>query len=100
MLRSHVFTDRLLVVQDEIYQGYRSVQAWWVINKSSFEQILDTVRNRLLSFALEHEKREGSVIGSTIESPPLTRVISQVFNTYIMGGQNIVGTVTNMTQIE
>lgn len=39
-----------------IYQGMICVQAWKIITKSEVQQILDTVRNRLLEFVLELEQ--------------------------------------------
>lgn len=50
--------NNVLAIQDKIYDGYNCVQAWWVVNNSAIEQILDTVRNRLLSFVLELDPQD------------------------------------------
>jgi hypothetical protein len=92
--------NNVLAIQNKIYEDYKCVQAWWVINKSSLEQILDTVRNRLLSFVLEIEQQ--NLVVETIDkmaTSSTTEKVTQVFYMHIMGGQNVIGAVSELNQI-
>lgn len=78
--------DLVRLVGSEIYENMHCVNAWKVVPKSSVAALLDTVRNRVLSFVLEIEA-EAPDAG---EAPPNTKPIpderiNQVFNTYIQG---------------
>lgn len=83
--------DLIAMVATKIYRGYSLYAAWLSIPKGGIIGILDTVRNRILNFALEIEK-EAPDAG---EAPPKSRPIpeekvSQVFNTIITGNvQNL-----------
>lgn len=74
------------MVANKIYKGYSLYAAWQDIPRGAFVSILDTVKNRILSFLLEIEK-EAQDIGETPPgSQPLPQErVSQVFNNYIMG---------------
>jgi len=80
--------DLVAYLSDKIYQGgWHLARAWRVIATSSIVSLVDTVRNRVLSFALEIEK-DAPDAG---EAPPGHKQIAgervqQVFNTYIQGG--------------
>jgi hypothetical protein len=78
--------DLVRLVGSKIYERMNCVNAWKVIPKSVIAALLDTVRNRVLSFVLEIEA-EAPDAG---EAPPNVRPIpddrvTQVFNTYIQG---------------
>lgn len=86
ILRQPWPADLIGLVGSEIYEDMNCVSAWKVISKSTIAAILDTVRNRILSFVLEIEA-EAPDAG---EAPPNVRPIAdervnQVFNTYIQG---------------
>jgi hypothetical protein len=75
----------------EIYEGMGCIQAWKVIPISAVVAAVDTIRTRVLSFALEIEE-EAPEAG---EAPPNTNPlpqdrVQQIFTT------NIYGTVQNM----
>lgn len=85
--------DAAAVIGNEIYDGWFCVSAWKVIPRGIIEQVLDTVRNRLLSFILELEELTPD-IGELPPGgrPPISdERVQQVFNTYILGGQNVLG---------
>lgn len=68
-------------------KDWECLKAWKLISKHRVKGLLDTVRNRLLRFALELEKG----FGWTGEDAPAEAVqnhaaVSQIFNTYVMGG--------------
>jgi len=81
----------------EVWQGYQTIKMWLEVPISSVASVLDQVRNRALTFALEIEaenpqagrpKRED---GKGAEPPvPLART-DAIFNTVIFGGTVAVG---------
>ena len=75
------------------------VEAWKPFSKSQMEGILDQVRNRLLDFLLELQQINPDVMKSenAIRSVPSDKV-QNIFNTTILGGQNIVSTGTDFSQ--
>lgn len=75
------------------------VDAWQPISKSQLDGILDQVRNRLLDFLLELQEIDPEVLESegAIRSVPGDKV-QNLFQTYILGGQNIVATGTEFNQ--
>ncbi len=78
--------DLIAAMQSKIYEDMSLLDAWKVIPNGAIAALLDTVRNRILSFVLEIEAEEPNAG----EAPPNTKPIadervSQVFNTYIQG---------------
>ena len=67
--------------------------------RARLEGILDQVRNRLLDFLLELQQIDPEVMKSedAIRGVPSDKV-RNVFNTTILGGQNVVATGTDFTQ--
>jgi len=85
-LRSPWSADLIRLVGSEIYQDMNLGDAWQQIPYGAIAALLDTVRNRILSFVLGIEA-EAPDAG---EAPPNVKPIaddrvSQVFNTYIQG---------------
>ncbi len=78
--------DLIAYVGDKIYEGMNCMSAWRIISCSSIFSLLDTVRNRILSFALEIEAEAPDAGEAEPNIKPLAdERVSQVFNTYIMG---------------
>jgi ABC-type transport system substrate-binding protein len=83
------------------HRGYRDdlrlVQAWMTVPVASMAGILETVRNRVLDFALELEKLD---LGHDETTPEATTkaVISQIFNQTIYGPVSNVGTAGDISQ--
>ncbi|MCX6010844.1 MAG: hypothetical protein NT134_01025 [Chloroflexi bacterium] len=78
--------DLIAYVGNEIYEHMHCVSAWKVISCSAIAALIDTVRNKVLSFVLEIEA-EAPDAG---EAPPDTKPISEeriakVFQTVVMG---------------
>jgi hypothetical protein len=103
-LRSPWPAELIAFVQSKIYKAMNLGDAWKVIPYGAIVALLNTVRNRILSFVLEIET-EAPDAG---EAPPNTKPIpderiTQVFNTYIQGNVTslIAGsqTVTQSTEI-
>jgi hypothetical protein len=92
--------DLIAYVGDKIYEGMNCVSAWRIISRSSIFSLLDTVRNRILSFALEIEAEapDAGEVEPNIK-PLADKRVSQVFNTYIMGNvANLATGSQNVTQ--
>lgn len=84
--------DLTALVADKFYVHMNLVQAWRVVPRNSIVGIVDTVRNRLLSFVLEIEKQypEAGEKAAPAEAQPSSERVGQIFNTLIMGGTNPV----------
>ncbi len=87
-------------VANKIYRGYSLYAAWLTIPKGAIVAILDTVRNRILSFALEIEKEDPDAGEASPSSIPIPEEkVSQVFNTNIYGSvQNVATGSSNFSQ--
>jgi len=95
-IRSSWPPDFSVAISEEIYQDMVCLQAWKVISVDKIEGIINNIRNRLLKFILEiedlSEKSEKIEIG--IQKIPKEDV-TQTFNTYILGNNNIITSVNN-----
>ncbi len=90
----------MAIVGQKIFKGYSMIGAWLEIPKSLVFAILDTVRNRILSFALEIEKENPDAGEAMPDDKPIPdEKVSQVFHTVINGNvQNVATGSTNVTQ--
>lgn len=84
----------------DIYANMVCMQAWKVIPASQLVAVLDTIRTRVLNFALEIEIQNpdaGEIMAN--EKPVPQETVQQIFNTYITGDvQNLSSGGTNITQ--
>ena len=89
------------MVQDRIYTNMNCVSAYRLIPHSKIASLVDTVRNRILSFVLEIESEApdaGEAAPNT--SPVPQEKVQKVFNTYIMGNVgNIASGSEHVSQI-
>ena len=89
--------DLALSLGAKVYQGQNCVQAWAEFSISNLVELLNSVRNRLLDFALAVWKEEpmaGEVGDNSTKSLESSKV-TQIFNTTVYGGSaNLVGTVS------
>src|SRR5437588_98914 len=79
--------DRVGSVAEKYYEGYTLLEAHMEIPRNAVVGVLDSVRNKALKFALEIERvapAAGEV--SPGAKPVPDERVSQIFNTYIMGG--------------
>lgn len=81
-------SDLVLIYQNKLIQGYGLTNAWQEIPGSAISGLLDTVRNRVLRFALELREELGRVDDVTADLTP--RTVERVVNTYIYGGTNVI----------
>jgi hypothetical protein len=92
--------DLIASVGNKIYKGYSLYAAWLSIPNGAIVAILDTVRNRILNFALEIEKEAPDAGEAPPNSKPIPEEqVSQIFNTIITGSvQNVATGSSNFTQ--
>lgn len=79
--------------QDKFYQGYTLNRAWQEIPISAIAEMLDTVKTKVLQFALELEGKAADIDEAIQkgEVQSLSPTVSHVFNTVIFGGSAVVG---------
>ena len=88
----------------EIIEGMACVTAWRSITVSKIVALIDTVRNRILNFALEIQSEAPEAGDVSLEQLSIQpERIQQVFNTYVMGnvGHMVAGdqTISHDTSI-
>jgi len=88
-------------VADKIYEDMNCVSAWKVIPRNVLVGIVDTVRTRVLNFALEIEQEAPDAGEAPANSTPVPQDrISQIFNTYVYGtGHNVAAGGENVKQV-
>ncbi len=76
----------------DFIKGYTCTSVVLAISPGSVAEMLDQIRSRILSFALEIEEENPEAgEASPGEEPPVSRdKVEQIFNTIILGGTNIV----------
>jgi hypothetical protein len=85
----------------KIYSDMNCMSAWKVIPYNSLVAVVDTVRNRILSFVLEiQEEAPGAAEAKSGELAVSKELVSQVFSTVVMGNvQNIATGSSHVTQL-
>jgi hypothetical protein len=74
-----------IVLGGRVFHGMHCYQAWGLIGRAGLVNVLNSVRNRVLSFSLELWKQEPA-LGEIAPTAANTAMTSQVFNT-VYGGQ-------------
>ena len=83
--------------QNKFIQGYALNRAWQEIPMGAIASVVDTVRTRILQFALEIRREIGT--GESIDRPPEAEKVEKAVQTIIYGGTNIIqSTVGNNAQ--
>lgn len=87
--------DLALTLGTEVYQFQNCIQAWAEFSTGHLVELVNSVRNRILDFALAVWK-EAPNAGESVNSPSTTLEstrVTQIFNTTVYGGSaNLVGT--------
>lgn len=90
--------DVLVLYGQRIYEDMNCLKADRVVSTAVVTGILDTIRTRVLSFALEIEEAAPEAGEGDAEAVS-AGTVSQIFNTYIYGGQaNVAGAAGDVTQ--
>lgn len=78
--------DVVRIIGSQIYEDMNCLSAWKLLPRAALIAVLDTVRTRVLNFALQIEGEYPEAGEAPINSKPIPEEkISQVFNTYITG---------------
>lgn len=81
-----ISTELVAHFAEKMYQDMVCMQAWKVIPRGSIIGLIDSVRNSILSFALEIEKFNPDAGEAPVNSEPIPQSnVSQIFNTFIQG---------------
>jgi hypothetical protein len=94
--------DLALILGTNVYEYQNCVQAWAEFGRSHLVELLNSVRNRILDFALAlwKEAPGAGEIGINTASTMEPNRVTQIFNTIVYGGSaNLVGT-SNASSIE
>ncbi len=83
-------TDFVAHSATKFYEDMHCVEAWKILPESQLVAIVDSVRNKVLKFALEIEREAPNAGDFTSPSAPLTpEKVGQIFNTNIYGNVKI-----------
>jgi AbiTii len=78
--------DLVVVVGSGVYQDMTCLSAWMVIPRGSLAAIVDTVRTRILNFAIEIEATAPDAGEAASNTQPIPKAhVSDVFNTIVLG---------------
>lgn len=78
--------DIVAMFADSFYYNMNCLQAWKVIPIGGIVGILNSVRNKILSFVLEIEAEAPDAGEAPVNSSPVPQArVQQIFNTYITG---------------
>jgi AbiTii len=94
--------DLALILGTKVYQDQNCIQAWAEFSTGQLVELVNTVRNRILDFALAVWKEAPTAGDSGTEITPKIEAkrVTQIFNTTVYGGSaNLVGT-ANASLIE
>lgn len=97
----HVSTgDLALILGQKVYRNQNCIQAWAEFSTNHLYELLNTVRNRVLDFALAVWKEEPTAGESGARPSAImdSSRVTQIFNTTVYGGSaNLVGTASHST---
>ena len=84
-------TDMARLYGSKAYENVLCLKAWIALDSSALAGMLDSVRNRLLSFTLAIERENPDAGEAAIGSTPVEPAkVAQYFQTFIYGGTNNV----------
>jgi len=83
--------NTIAAISDKIYEHMNCVTAWKTVNKAKLEQILDTVRNRLLDFTLRVEQAFPDLGAEDLPNDmDSVQKVTNIFKITIFGDSNVV----------
>lgn len=91
----HWPADLVAFYQTKFFAGYALNRAWQEIPIGAIVAVVDTVRTRILQFALELQGE----MGTDDAAVPSPEQVESVVQTIIYGGNNVVGAVAGNVQI-
>lgn len=93
-------SDIVALHDEKFYENMSCISAWKIISRGSIKNVIDSVRNKILTFALEIEKLNPEAGEAPIDSSPVPQTdVSHVFHTVIYGNVgNIASGNENVSQ--
>ncbi len=86
--------DLIALVGREIYSGMQCYAAWREVPRNVVIGVVDTIRNRVLRFAIEIEAQSPDAGEAPLNNPPLPQErVSSVYHTVVIGNLGSVGSV-------
>ncbi len=87
------------LLSNRIYKDYNCVSAWHPLARNQVEQVLDTVRNRLLEFILELQKIHPEISRSEDEISEIPKEkVQSASSILILGNQNVIAAGSQISQ--
>lgn len=83
------------VFGDNIYQNMNLIQAWQDLPRGVIVNLVETVKTRVLNFALELESEYPDAGESEPEQAPPAEKVTQIFNNYISGSVGNIASGSN-----
>ncbi len=82
-----------------IMEGYALAAAWQILSSNTVEDVLDTIRNRLLTFMLELEDQFPDIAESEEAAKEVPREqATTIFQTHVYGGQPVIASGSQVAQ--
>jgi AbiTii len=96
---SVVTGDMAMFLGNKVYRGYNCVQAWGEFGTMALIEVVNSVRNRVLDFAIELWKLDPKAGELGLQQSTVgTQRMTQIFNTTVYGGSaNLVGAAESST---
>jgi hypothetical protein len=93
--------DIVAVYGGKIYENMNCIGAWQVIGSGQIQGLIDTVRNRVLSFVLEVESQDPDAGEASSKDIPIPKEkVNQIYQTYILGNVgNVSAGGINVSQV-
>lgn len=91
-----------VLLGDQVYSGHSCVDAWGQIGTAGLVEVLNSVRNKVLDFALALWKEEPQAGDSVANAPAHLggSKVTQIFNTVVHGGTaTLVGSAMNSSLV-
>jgi hypothetical protein len=100
-LRSPWPSAAVIKYADRIWEMYACTEAWKIISPATLTAVIDAIRNRALSFALEIEREDPDAGEVPIGAAPIPReTLDRAYTINILGGSNVIaaGDISNVIQ--
>jgi len=92
-VKSNWPTEIVALYGSKIYQDMNCLNAWRIIGSNQIQGMIDTIRNRVLSFVLEIEAQAPNAGEASPEETPVPKEkVNQIYQTNILGNVGNVST--------
>lgn len=101
-LRSPWPTAAVIKYAERIWEMYACTEAWRVVSPAALSGLLEAIRNRVLSFALDIEREDPTAGEAPLGSAPVPKAaVERAFVVNVMGGSPVItgGNVATVVQL-